>query len=138
MRGSRRVPDSTEARVEEMREAIKRMNSGKSPDVDGIKVDMLKAGKEVVAEWMTRLTRVGMKEGRAPEEWQEPCVVPIYKRKGERSECKNNREISMLSILGKVAGRVVMERIQRRRNGECERSSVGSEGKECAWVRCLQ
>ena len=52
--------------------------------MDEVDVEMLKAGKEVVAEWMTRLARVCMKRG-VPEEWQEACVVPIYKGKGERS-----------------------------------------------------
>ena len=32
--------------------------------MDGVKVEMLKAGKEVLAEWMIKLARVCMKEGR--------------------------------------------------------------------------
>ena len=50
-------------RVKEVRGAIKRMNSEKSPGVDGVKVEMLKAAKKVLAEWMTRLVTVCMKEG---------------------------------------------------------------------------
>ena len=46
VRGSRRVPDSTDVRVEEVQEAIKIMNSGKSPGMDGVKVGMLKAGRK--------------------------------------------------------------------------------------------
>ena len=33
---------------------------------------------------MTMLARICMKEGRVPKDWQEACVIPIYKEKGER------------------------------------------------------
>ena len=70
--------------------------------MDEVKVEMLKAGKEMVAQWMTRLARVCIIEGATPEDSQEDCVAPIYKGKGETSECRNLRGISMLSIPGKV------------------------------------
>ena len=54
----------------------------------GVEVEMLKVGKDVVAEQMTMLARACIKEGRVPEEWQEACAVSIYKAKGKRSECK--------------------------------------------------
>ena len=54
--------------------------------MDGVKREMLKVGKEVEAEWMTRLVRACMKDGRVPENWQEAYVVPAYKGKSERSE----------------------------------------------------
>ena len=37
--------------MEEVRDVIEIMNSEKSPGKDGVKVEMLKAGKEAVAEW---------------------------------------------------------------------------------------
>ena len=61
---------------------------------------------------MARLPRICMKVGRVPEDWQEACVVSIYKRKGERCECKNFRGISLLSIPGNVFGKVGIERIR--------------------------
>ena len=42
---SKRAPDSTDVRGKNVRDVIKRMNSGKSPGIDAIKV-MLKAGKK--------------------------------------------------------------------------------------------
>ena len=66
------------------------MNSGKAPGMDGVKGEMLKAGIEVVAEWMTRIARICMKEGRVHEDWQEAYVVPIYEKKDKRSECKKS------------------------------------------------
>ena len=65
-----------------------------------VKVEILKAGKEVVAEWMARLIRVCMKEGRVHEDRQEACLVPIYKENGDGSECvRIIEEISFLVYL---------------------------------------
>ena len=38
-------------------------------------------------------------------------IVPIYKGKGDRSECKNYRGISLMSIPGKVYGRILIEKV---------------------------
>ena len=50
------------------------------------------------------------------EKWEESLrsgqVVPLYKNKGDRSDCNNYRGISLLSIVGKVFARVVLGRLQ--------------------------
>ena len=50
MRGNGDMPVSKEVRVEKVRDAIKRMNGRKAPGMVGVKVGMLKAGMEGVAE----------------------------------------------------------------------------------------
>ena len=47
-----------------------------------------------------------------PLDWKRAIVVPFYKGKGDRMECKNYRGISLLSIPGKVYGRVLIERVR--------------------------
>ena len=42
----------------EVGEAIKMINSGKSPCMDAAKVEMLESGKDVVTEWTPKLARV--------------------------------------------------------------------------------
>ena len=37
-----------------------------------------------------------------PEDWRSALIVLLYKGKGERSECKNYRGISLLSLVGKI------------------------------------
>ena len=39
--------------------------------------------------------------GVVPGEWRSAVIVPLYKGKGERTECKNHRGISLLSLVGK-------------------------------------
>ena len=36
-----------------------------------------------------------------PEDCRFAMIVPLYKSKGERTECSNYRGISLLSVLGK-------------------------------------
>ena len=56
-------------------------------------------------------------EGRVPKDWQRAVIVPFYKGKGDKMECKNYRGISHLSIPGKVYGRVLIERVHELNEG---------------------
>ena len=33
------------------------------------------------------------------ENWRSAVIVPLYKSKGERTECKNSRGISLLNVV---------------------------------------
>ena len=47
-----------------------------------------------------------------PVDWVIACMVPLYKGKGDVHECSNFRGISLLSVVGKVYGRVLINRIR--------------------------
>ena len=51
------------------------------------------------------------------------CMVPLYKGKGDMYECSNFRGISLLSVVGKVYGRVIINRI--RDKTKCDFGSAG-------------
>ena len=40
------------------------------------------------------------------------CIVPLYKGKGDKCECSNSRGISLLSVVGKLFGRVLIKRVR--------------------------
>ena len=44
-------------------------------------------------------------------------TVPLYKVKGERTECKNYRGISLLSVVGKINEGIVVDRVCRVTGG---------------------
>ncbi len=52
------------------------------------------------------------REGRVLSDWRDAYIVPLYKGKGENYVCSNFRGISLLSVVGKVYGRVLIERIR--------------------------
>ena len=50
------------------------------------------------------------------EDWRSAVIVSLYKGKGEKSECKNYRGISLLSIDGKIyAG--ILDRVRKVTGG---------------------
>jgi len=101
-----------EVNLEDVRKAVKKLKKGKAPGVDGITSEMLCLGGEGVLEWLTRICRICLTEGVVPKDWQRAIIVSLYKGKGDRGECKNYRGISLLSIPGKVYGRVLIERVR--------------------------
>ena len=50
-------------------------------------------------------------------DWRGVCIVRLYKRKGDKCECSNLRGISLLSVVGKLYGRVLIKRV--RAGTEC-------------------
>ena len=36
------------------------------------------------------------------EDWRSTVIVPLYKSKGERTECNNYIDISLLSVVAKI------------------------------------
>ena len=91
---------------EEIMGALKKMKGGKAAGMDGIVVEMLKKGGISIIDWLLRIFNKCMESGVVPEDWKAACIVPLYKGKGDRRDCANYRGISILSIPGKIYGRV--------------------------------
>ena len=45
---------------------------------------------------------MAFESGVVPEDWRSAVIVPLYKGKGEKAECSNDRCISLLSVVGKI------------------------------------
>ena len=65
-----------------------------------------------VLEWLVRLFNICFMLSIVPVDWVIACMVPLYKGKGDMYECSNFRGISLLSVVGKVYGRVLINRIR--------------------------
>ena len=64
--------------------------------------------------------------------WKRAIALPIYKGKGDRNECKNYKEISLLSIPGKVYGMVLIEKLKCITEGlKGEEQCMFRRGKGC-------
>ena len=55
-------------------------------------------------------------------DWRGACIVPLFKGKGDKFECSNSRSISLLIVVGKLFGRVLIKRV--RAGTEC---AIGEE-----------
>ena len=98
-----------EINVEDVRKAVKKLKGRKSVRVDGITSETLKCDGECLLEWLRRVCNVCFLEEKALNDWMRTVIVPIHNGKGDRSECKNYRGLSLLSIPGKVYGRILIE-----------------------------
>ena len=64
---------------------------------------MIKGGCDRVVDWIWRLCNMAFENGVLPEDCRTAVIVPLYKGKGERTECKNYRGIiTLLSVVVKI------------------------------------
>ena len=45
-------------------------------------------------------------------DWRGASIVPLYKGKCDKCECSNSRCISLLCVVSKLFGRVLIERVR--------------------------
>uniref|UniRef100_A0A8C4VME7 Uncharacterized protein n=1 Tax=Gopherus evgoodei TaxID=1825980 RepID=A0A8C4VME7_9SAUR len=81
----------------------------KKPGSDNITTEWLQAGEEHTVDVIRKLFN---KQEQVPSEWEIVIIVPIYK-KGDKSDCKNYREISLLSMLGEALNKMLHGRVKR-------------------------
>ena len=48
-------------------------------------------------------------------DWRGACVVSLCNGKGNKSECSNSRGICLLSVVGKLYGRVFIKRVKGKK-----------------------
>ena len=75
-------------------------------------METLKEGGVTVLEGLVRVFNICFMLSIVPMDWVITCMVPLYKGKGDVHECSNFRGISLLSVVGKVFGRVLINRIR--------------------------
>ncbi len=100
---------------EEVQESMKEMKVGKAAGLDGCAAECLKGGRAAVVEWLVRLLNVCFLSSMVPIDWTNSCVIPLYKGKG--NEYTSLKGISLLSVVGKVHGKVLMKRVREGPEG---------------------
>ena len=123
--------------LEEVREAVNQTKSGKVPGLDGFSVECLRKGGMAVLEWLVRLLNLSFDMRVVPMDWRGACIVPLYKGKGDKCECSHSRDISLLSVVGKLYGREPIKSVRARTECAIRRSNVGLGRVEDAWTKCL-
>ena len=68
-------------------------------------------------EWLRRVCNACILVEKVPNDWMRTIIVPIYKSKGDRSECKNYREINLLSIPREMYGIILIEKVSSLTEG---------------------
>ncbi|KAI0222887.1 hypothetical protein LSAT2_025861, partial [Lamellibrachia satsuma] len=96
--------------MDEMARAIAGLKDGKALGGDGIPAEVWKHGGDNLSNRLHQLITKAWEEGSVPQAWKDASIVTIYK-KGDRTDCGNYREISLLSIAGKIFARIMLNRL---------------------------
>src|SRR5436189_2873198 len=91
-------------------DALVRIKNGKAAGLDGITNEMLKFGGEKVFEWLVYLFGFCFKRYVVSDDWKKAVICPLFKGKGSSSECTNFRAISLLSVVRKLFGRILIHK----------------------------
>ena len=95
-----------------LKKALKQMNKGKSPDIDGLVIEhIIYAGEATLVLLLSTINHI-FQEGVVPDSLKTGILTPIYKNKGDKNNSKNYRGITVLPVLGKVIECILRNRIQ--------------------------
>ena len=56
---------------------------------------------------------MAFESGLVPEDWRSVVIIPLYKGKWERTECKNYRSISLFSVVKKIFAGILVGSVRR-------------------------
>ena len=97
---------------EQVRNAIKSLNTGKAPDVYGVTAEHLLNGGEAAVKATTNLVNSIFQLGKLTEAMRVGALTPVFKKKGSCTEAKNYRGITVLHVITKVLETVLRDQIQ--------------------------
>lgn len=97
--------------TEEIIKCIKQLKRNKSAGEDCIYNEYIKASCDIMLPLYTKLFNVILDSGIFPTQWLCGDIIPIYKNKGDETEPKNYRPITLLCCLGKLFTSVINERL---------------------------
>lgn len=98
---------------EEVEQAVKEMKREKAEGGDGVVVEMLEAAGDFGLEKLTMLAHRIYSTGHIPEKMKENIFIAIPKKTGTM-ECEIHRTISLVSQLGKVIIRIIINELRGR------------------------
>ena len=92
--------------TEEIRMAIGQMKRRKLTGEDGMPLEILVAGGEIVIQKMLEICQMAYETERAPADWKRG-VISLLLKKGEKTVCDNHRGITLLSYAENICIRVL-------------------------------
>jgi len=101
------VPEPSAFEVELV---IGNLKNHKSPGIDQIPAELIKAGGRTICCAIHKLIISIRNKEELPEEWKVSIIVPIYK-KGDKTDCNNYRVISLLLTTYKILSNILLSRL---------------------------
>ena len=94
-----------------------KLKNGKAAGKDEVTGEIIKGGGNRVVGWIWNLCNMAFESAVVTEEWRSALIVPLYRGKGERTECSNYRGISLLSVVGKIYAGILVDIVHKVTEG---------------------
>ena len=96
---------------------MSKLTFGKAAGKDEITEEKIEGGGDRVVDLIWRRCNMAFESCIVPEDWRSVVIVPLYKGKGERTECSNYRGISLFSLDEKIYAGISVDRARRVTGG---------------------
>ena len=116
--------DTSEPSRGEVRKAIGNLKNGKAPGIDNIQAELLKADVDYATTTVKEIIDIVWRDEKTPRKWRKGLIVKLPK-KGNLKECKNWRGITLLPVVSKVMGRIVIDRIRTGVESKLRKEQAG-------------
>ena len=104
------VPPDEPFSPSEIGHAVKRFKNNKAAGICGLNSELLKYGGPAMLLFLHTLFSTIWQTKIIPGDWRKGVIIPLWKKKGSRSDCSNYRGITLLSVPGKLFSMVLLDR----------------------------
>ena len=91
--------------------AIKALKNGKAVGIDEVRNEFIKHSSPLLISIYCKLFNKVLDSGIVPEQWVQGIIIPIYKGKGDTTQCDNYRGITLLSCVSKLFTSILNKRL---------------------------
>ena len=96
----------------ETQAVVNQLKWGKTPGICGIHAEILKTGGNAELVSSHAVLCSAWNTGINLTDWKWGFGVPLWKGKGDRQDCNIYRGVTLLSLLGKVFARIIIDRVR--------------------------
>ena len=97
--------------MSELNKALKKLKSRKSPGPDKLHNEMLTHLGPIGKQTLLRLMNLTLQTSEIPRAWKNAIITPILKKGKPPEDLSSYRPISLTSVLGKIAERMINSRL---------------------------
>ena len=94
----------------ELRKAVFKQKDNKSPGIDSISSEILKASYDTISPFLLSLYNRMFMTAEFPRSWGEGIIAPIFK-KGDVNDAGNYRGITLINIMAKIYSQLLLNRL---------------------------
>ena len=96
---------------EELATVLEGLKNNKAPGADSMINEFLKYGGSEVRNKLLKIMNMIFEKGEVPNDFRKTLIKPLYK-KGDKSECRNYRGISLVSVGSKLLSNMILFRLR--------------------------